>query len=339
MVEIVVVGCGGMAGTWVDYGLSRDDTEIVGLIDVNIGAARKMAKRHNLSIPVFDRLEEALAECEGDLVFNVTPPDIHQQVVTTALKAGYDVFGEKPMASSLNECREMVRVAEETGRMYAVMQNRRYNKNIRAYRQLITSGTIGEPGFITADFFLGPHFGGFRDVMEDPLILDMAIHTFDQARMIADADPVSVYCHQFNPPGSWYQGNAAAICIFEFSNGSVFSYNGSWCAEGVPTSWEASWRVSGSRGTAVWDGKNKPYAEVLIPASEKKFMNDFKKVEGEYLWNGREGHQGCLDEMFAALENGRRAETDCRDNIKSMAMVFGALESAGKEKKIGFEKI
>ena len=38
--------------------------------------------------------------------------------------------------------------------------------------------------------------------------------------------------------------------------------------------------------------------------------------------------------MFLALEEGRRAETDCRDNIKSMEMVFGAVESAKTGKKV-----
>jgi len=228
----------------------------------------------------------------------------------------------------------MVAAADRSGKMYAVMQNRRYLKQIRAFRQLIESGVIGKPGFVCADFFLGPHFGGFREIMESPLILDMAIHTFDQARFITGADPVSVYCHEFNPSGSWYSGNAAAICIFEFSNGSVFCYRGSWCAQGAPTSWESSWRVTGSKGTAVWDGINPPYCEVVSPEKQDKFIYDVERVETSYSWDGREGHEGCLDEMFNALLQERKPETDCRDNIKIMAMVFGALESAKKGRKV-----
>lgn len=145
---------------------------------------------------------------------------------------------------------------------------------------------------------------------------------------------MSAYCHEFNPQGSWYQGNAAAVCIFEFSNGAVFCYRGSWCAEGCNTSWEASWRVTGSKGTALWDGNLAPYAEVVVPSVEKNFINEFQRVEAAFTWDGREGHFGCLDEMFAALMNGRKAETDCTDNIKSMAMVFGAIESAKRGEKV-----
>ncbi|HEY1215761.1 MAG TPA: Gfo/Idh/MocA family oxidoreductase, partial [Bryobacteraceae bacterium] len=259
----------------------------------------------------------------------------HYQVCTTALRHGCDVFGEKPMAATMEEAREIVAIAGQTGRSLTVMQNRRYDANIRALRELIDAGTIGRIGYVGADFFLAPHFGGFRDAMASPLILDMAIHTFDQARFITGADPVTVYCHEFNPPGSWYAGNASAICIYEMSDGSVFCYRGSWCAEGAPTTWEAAWRVTGELGTAIWDGLGAPYAEIVAPGDQAgKFVRDHQRVEADVRWPGRGGHAGCLDEMFAALLDGRRAETDCRDNIKSMAMVLGALESAKSGQKI-----
>ncbi|NLO82662.1 MAG: Gfo/Idh/MocA family oxidoreductase [Clostridiales bacterium] len=332
--KIAVAGCGSMANTWIRYALERQDAEIVALVDISEENARAAAQRYRLGCGIYREIDESIRISGANLVFDVTIPEAHHSMVTTAVKMGCHVMGEKPMACSMEEARDMVAAAERYGRMYAVMQNRRYLKQIRAFRELIVSGTIGKVGFVCADFFLGPHFGGFRDIMESPLILDMAIHTFDQARFIVNADPVSVYCHEFNPPGSWYKGNAAAVCIFEFSDGSVFCYRGSWCAQGAPTSWESSWRVTGSRGTAIWDGINPPYCEVVLPGQEEKFIYDAERVESSYTWDGREGHEGCLDEMFNALLQGRKAETDCTDNIKSMAMVFGALESAKKGQKI-----
>ena len=50
--------------------------------------------------------------------------------------------------------------------------------------------------------------------MPHVLLLEMAIHTFDAARLILGADPVSVYCKEWNPPGSWYKQNASAVAIF-----------------------------------------------------------------------------------------------------------------------------
>ena len=332
--RVALAGCGGMSNTWVKYALSRDDVETVALVDIREKNAKMLAKNHGLSCDIYQDIGEAIRSSGANLVFNVTTPSAHKDIVIPSLELGCDVFGEKPMATSMKEAREMVAAAEKSGRMYAVMQNRRYDENIRALRELLASGAIGDLGFVCADFFVGPHFGGFRDVMASPLILDMSIHTFDQARFISGSDPVSVYCHEFNPPGSWYKGNATAICIFEFSDNSVFCYTGSWCAEGYATSWRASWRIVGARGTAIWDGENVPSAEVVIPSDEAKFLNDFRRIEADISWKGREGHFGCLDEMFSALLEGRKAETDCTDNIKSMAMVFGAIESARERRKV-----
>ncbi len=100
--------------------------------------------------------------------------------------------------------------------------------------------------------------------MSNVLLLDMAIHTFDAARFVCDADPVAVYCDEFNPPWSWYRGNASSTVIFEMSGGLRYTYRGSWCAEGRATSWEAEWRAVGPNGTATWDGHVAPVADIVV---------------------------------------------------------------------------
>ncbi|WP_407643484.1 Gfo/Idh/MocA family protein [Cohnella endophytica] len=329
-----------MANTWVQYAIGRPDAEIVALVDIKQEFAQAMADRHSLTCPTFTDLAQAIKETGANLVFDITIPASHFAISTTAMKLGCDVFSEKPLAETLEECQEVIGVSDRTGRMHFVMQNRRFDNRIRALRNFIEDGKIGKPGFVGADFFLAPHFGGFRDAMDSPLLLDMAIHTFDQARLILGADPVTVYCQEFNPAGSWYAGQAAAICIFEMSDGSVFCYRGSWCAEGAPTSWEAEWRVTGEIGTAIWDGSSNPYAEIVAPGDQQgNFMREYVRKEGESKEQEKSFHEGCLDEMFDALAEGRRAETDCRDNIKSMAMVLGAIESSKTGTKIRISDI
>ena len=333
--RVVVAGCGGMANAWIEYALKRTDVEIVGLVDIKLEFAQAKAEKYGLACGVYTDVQEAIAGNRANLVFDVTVPDSHFSVASAAMRSGCDVLSEKPLAATLEQCRELIRISDETGRTHAVMQNRRYDKRIRALRELVGGGAIGKAGYCGADFFIGAHFGGFRDLMDNVLLVDMAIHTFDQARLILGADPVSVYCHEFNTPGSWYKGNASAICIFEMSDGSVFCYRGSWNAEGANTSWESSWRVNGETGTAIWDGRGMPYAEVLADEQpEGAFMKQTVRIEAPAIEIGNEMHTGCFDEMFAALREGRRAETDSRDNIHSMAMVFGAVESAKTGKKI-----
>lgn len=332
--NVVVAGCGGMSNTWFDYVGQRANAKIVGLVDIRVESAQVMAEKRGLTAPCFDNLSNALSETNANLVLDITIPESHREVVTTALRAGCNVLGEKPMGATAADAQAILATVKETGKRYAVMQNRRYLKQIRALRDFLNTGSIGQVGSLYADFFIGAHFGGFRDLMDSPLILDMAIHTFDQARFISGANPVSVYCHEFNPPGSWYKGNASAICIFEMSDGSVFNYRGSWCSEGFRTSWESDWRIIGSQGTVRWDGSTQPTCEVVDESQPGGFHNPVKTVDIPSTWDGREGHFGCMDEMFRALDENRPAETDATDNIHSVSMVYAAIESARTGKKV-----
>ncbi|MDX1358203.1 MAG: Gfo/Idh/MocA family oxidoreductase, partial [Clostridia bacterium] len=188
------------------------------------------------------------------------------------------------------------------------------------------------------DFFRDPHFGGFRDEMPSPLLVDMAIHTFDQARLLLGANPTSVICKEFNPGWSWYSGNASAVCIFTFEDGTIFNYSGSWCAPGMKTSWHSSWRVSGSKGTCLWDGINLPKAGISDFSTNTSHPGD-SDIEVESIPCTLSGHAGCIDEMIESLKAGRRSATDCRDNIISLAMVFAAIKSSKENREVYINEI
>jgi predicted dehydrogenase len=331
-IRIVIAGCGSMSRAWIDYVLSRPDCLIVGLVDPDPAAIRRITEKyHFAAVETGHELAAVIRRTGAGLVFNLAIPAAHHSIAMTAFAEGCAVMSEKPLAETLEQADAMVARAKELDLFFGIMQNRRYLRQIRSCRQLIVDGTVGTPGYAGADFFLGPHFGGFRDLMDSPLLLDMAIHTFDQARFIIGANATSVYCHEFNPPGSWYQGNASAIAIFTMQNGTVFCYRGSWCATGCQTSWESDWRMTGSNGSILWDGKSMPWAEVPQPATGQdgaRFLPELVRIDGLEAWNGQEGHAGCLDALFDALLAGRPAETDGADNRHSLAMVMGAIESA-----------
>ena len=114
-------------------------------------------------------------------------------------------------------------------------KNRRFSEGIRKVRATLDSGVLGRITAVHCDFFIGAHFGGFRDVMEHVLLLDMAIHTFDAARFISGQEPVAAYCVETNPAGSWYAHGAAANAIFEFTDDVVVNLSRLRGAPKVPT--------------------------------------------------------------------------------------------------------
>jgi predicted dehydrogenase len=278
--------------------------------------------------------EEVLDRTSPDVVFDCTVPAAHYPVSLAALRRGAHVLVEKPMAESLEQARELVRTAEENGRLFAVIQNRRYGPWPRRIRRLLASGELGALTTVNADFFIGAHFGGFREQMQHVLLLDMAIHTFDVARYFSGQDPVAVYAHEWNPEGSWYAGGASAACIFEMTGGVVFNYRGGWSAEGCHTSWDSSWRFIGARGSAVWDGLEHFGAERV--AGPGGFYTDKEPVAlPDPSPEDRIGqHQGLIEEFLRCVRTGEVPETAGRDNIKSLAMVMAAVESAETGRRV-----
>jgi predicted dehydrogenase len=332
--RVAVVGTGSISQFWLPLLRDRPDVDVVALVDVDAGVARAAAERDGVGAPIFATLERAVDATAPDVVVNLTPPEWHRAIVETALGLGCHVLGEKPIATTLKDAQALVRAAEAAGRTYAVMQNRRFEHGIRTLRDGLAAGRIGSVTMLACDFFKAPHFGGFREAMESPLLLDMAIHQFDQVRFLAGVEPAAVSCYEFNPARSWYRGDSAAICTFELADGSVFSYRGSWSAEGLGTSWNGSWRVVGTAGTALWDGEGNPVAEIAHAPEEPQLLYPVKHAAWERTWHGPTGHAGCLDEMLAALAQGRQPETVASDNLKSFAMVLAALTSAREGSRI-----
>ena len=152
---------------------------------------------------------------------------------------------EKPLAESVSAGLSMIAAAELSGQLLMVSQSRRYWRNLDAFRRRSPSSAGSASS--TAAFFKAPHFGGFREEMAYPLLIDMAIHQFDLARDLIGNEPVAVYCESYNPGWSWYAGDAAAEAVFEFAGGIRFGFTGSWCSPGMETSWNGAWRVSGER--------------------------------------------------------------------------------------------
>jgi predicted dehydrogenase len=333
----VIVGCGEISGQWFHALQSRPDVTIVGLVDLNESMTQRCREGFGLhDARTGTDLPAMLEALRPDIVFDCTVPAARASVVEAALRHGCHVLSEKPIAASMAEARRLQEAAQAAGRTFAIMQNRRYYRSIRTLNAFLAAESIGELTTLNSDFYIGAHFSGFRQQMRHVLLLDMAIHTFDHARFISGADPVSVYCREWNPRGSWYTHGASAVAIFQMSNGLVYTYRGSWCAEGLGTTWECDWRAIGTRGTATWDGGEKlraqrpgaaegliyPVVDVPVPAAE---------------WIGEEAHSGCIHHFLDCLHAGRTPETDCADNIKSLAMVFAAIESAETDRTVAIQ--
>jgi len=334
----VLVGCGGMSRRWLKVANELPELAVVGLVDIREEAAWQRAEEFGLSQEkIGTDLAKVLDATAPDIVFDCTVPEAHVHVTLEALAHGCHVLGEKPLADSMANARKMLAAAQAAGKLYAVIQNRRYDPRIRRLRAFLDSAAVGPLTTANSDFYIGAHFGGFRDRMAHVLLLDMAIHTFDAARFITAADPVSVYCKEWNPSGSWYDHDASAVAVFEMTAGIVYTYRGSWCAEGLNTTWECGWRIVGEKGSVLWNGGDELRAEVVTATGGFFSEHQSPEIPPASPDAKSGGHEGLIREFVQCVRTGATPETVCTDNIKSLAMVFGAIESAERKTPVAIE--
>ncbi|PTE09063.1 Gfo/Idh/MocA family protein [Mesorhizobium helmanticense] len=341
MMDVVLVGCGAMSKRWLDAARQIDGLSIAGLVDLDAERAKARAREYELSGAVIGTsLDAVLDQTKPQAVFDVVVPAARRDVALSAFAHHCHLLTEKPLADSPENARAIVEAARQAGRVHAVVQNRRYVANVRRIRRFLSSGAIGKPTSIHADFFIAPHFGGFREEMAHVLLLDMAIHTFDAARYMVGGEPVSVYCQEWEPTNSWYRQGSSASAAFDLGGGKVFTYAGSWCANGFRTSWEGSWRIVAERGSLLWDGHDDLKAEVALSVRDGLF-DKTEPVDVPPLdpADRVDGHLGIIRDFMHAIETGTEPETRGTDNIKSLAMVFGAIESAETGRRVAIAEL
>ena len=340
-VRVVQVGAGGMGRAWLRLLGEAADVELAGVVDLDLQAARDALADLGLGgVPVGTSLTELAGAVGAQAVVNVTVPAAHHPVNVEAHFLGLPVLCEKPAAPTVAEALSLAAVAEATGQLLMISQSRRYFRTLAAFQR--QADRLGEIGVLTCDFFKAPHFGGFREEMEHVLLVDMAIHAFDAARYLLGQNPVSVYCEEFNPGWSWYAGDAAATAVFEMDGGTRFVYTGSWCADGLETSWNGSWRINGANGTAVWDGVLAPVAELVAGAGagDGGLAGSASSVPGSVVGDadasagGPEEIAGALAEFVRCLRTGEVPSGEIHANVLSLAMVEAAVESSQTGQKV-----
>jgi predicted dehydrogenase len=337
--RILQVGVGGFGATWLRaLATLRNEAELVALVDRAPAALDAAAGIADVpSGARFTDLSTALAADSADMALVVVPPEAHRDVATACLNAGLPVLVEKPLAGRWEDCLALAETAARAGRELAVSQNYRYRPVIETARRVLGSGRLGAVGQAQVEFRLHYDFRGtFRERMEHPLILDMAVHHFDLIRYVIGLEPRTVAAHTWNPPWSQFAGDASAVCLFSMENGARVLYTASWHPRAQATDWNCVWRIEADGGYLVLDRD-----EVRIYEGEDPHRPGTAEEEQivPLLPLPRSDQAAVLKDFADAVRAGRPAPTTARDNLHSLEMVFAALEAAGTGTSVALDGV
>ena len=154
MIRIAIVGTGGIAHSHMKaYQTLKERCEVVALVDIIPGKARRFMEEFGLSCDTYESHEEILPRQDIDLVDVCTPPYVHAQISINALTSGKNVVCEKPMAASLDECDAMLKARDESGKLLSIIAQNRFRKPIRDLKALLDSGIAGRVRHAEIDSF------------------------------------------------------------------------------------------------------------------------------------------------------------------------------------------
>jgi scyllo-inositol 2-dehydrogenase (NADP+) len=241
-----VIGYGGMGGFHADKMQTVDGIELIGVYDID-PKRHEVAKKKGISC--FNSRKELLADNRIDVVVVATPNDVHKEIVIDALRAGKNVVCEKPVTMTSDDLEDMIAAANESGKLFTVHQNRRWDEDYLTAKKIFEEKTVGNV-FRFESKVHGSHGipEGWRGEKEHGggMLLDWGIHLLDQMlMMMAPRKLLSVYATMTNITNDECDDGFYAICKFE---GGI-----EWLVEVVTNNFieMPRWYVLGDNGSAV----------------------------------------------------------------------------------------
>ena len=123
MLKVGLIGAGHLGKFHLNNWLEIDDVQLIGFCDTDDANAKLINEKYNL--PRYDDAEKLIDDC--DAVDIVAPTSFHFNLCEAAIKKGKHVFVEKPLANTMDEARELVKLAKEANIKFQVGHVERFN--------------------------------------------------------------------------------------------------------------------------------------------------------------------------------------------------------------------
>lgn len=196
--NMAYIGFGGMASHHFNQSRELDRINVKGVFDIN---PERMEYAKSVGLKPYKSRNEILEDVDIDLVLIAVPNHLHKDFAIEALRAGKHVLCEKPVTMTSAELIEIMTVAKETGKIFAIDQNRRVNKDFIAMKRAVEAGLLGDV------YVIESRVEGSRGVpagwRTDPaqgggMMLDWGVHLIDQLMYMYDSKVTEVFCKMYS---------------------------------------------------------------------------------------------------------------------------------------------
>ncbi len=242
---VAIVGFGGMGSEHARKIETIDCMRVIGSYDPE--PTRQQAALA-LGYQTYPSLQAILDDPAIAIVLIATPNHVHKEIAIAALRAKKAVICEKPVTMNSDELKEIIAVANETGMLFTVHQNRRWDEDYLAIKQLYDDGSLGEITHIEqrihgsrgipGDWRQLPEYGG-------GMMLDWGVHLVDRILLMVKDKVKHVFCHLIHDDHQTVDDGFHLFIEFESGKTALMEV-GTKNFINLPL-----WYITGTRGTAL----------------------------------------------------------------------------------------
>jgi predicted dehydrogenase len=260
-IRYAVVGLGHIAQVAVlpAFGHARRNSQLTAIVSGDRTKRREIAKRYRLDQAFsYNQFEECLRSV--DAVYIALPNSMHAEYTTRAARAGVHVLCEKPMAVTVDECRQMIAACRKAEVKLMIAYRLHFETLNLAAIDLARSGGLGELKFFNSSFSMTVRRGDIRTkrAYGGGTLYDIGVYCINAARNLFRAEPTQVSAVSINSGSSTLaEIDETTASVLRFGNERVATFVTSFNASDV-----ASYRIVGTKGDLQADPAYE-YAEGL----------------------------------------------------------------------------
>ena len=341
-----LIGCGSFGGSHLEALTKMEGVKITAICDKHMKWCNDKKVRYGLTDAVcYDDYEKMLAEMKFDIVTVATSDKAHAGATIAALKAGNNVLCEKPMALFLEECKDMIKAQEESGKVLMVGQVCRFTPGFIKAKEMVDAGVIGDLYYVESeyahDYALIPGVDNWRVDKDREPIIGGACHAIDLLRWIA-GNPTETMAYSNHKVLTDWPVNDTTVAIMKFPNdviGKVFT------SVGCKREYTMRTVLYGTKGTIVVDNTT-PYITLTL----EKSTTDGHFADG-YFGKGSEreirhlikvslNNHNVAEEhkiMREAVLEGKPVMMTGREGASTVAVCRAVVEAAATGKAVKIE--
>jgi len=217
-IGIAVIGCGGMGGTHARRLVGIKDAHLRYLVDVHEEAALKLQKEIDAEFTTTD-FDKVLDDKSVDLIVICTHHHLHSPMSIAGAEAGKNIFCEKPLALTIEECESIEKAVNKAGVRFMMGFQARFSPFVLKLKEIVPKP------WITIAQLIDPKWGdGIWS--NDPVegggnVLSQGCHCFDTTCFLNGAVPVSIYAEGGNLHHPDLPIIDAVACTLRFANGGI----------------------------------------------------------------------------------------------------------------------